>query len=266
MEFNTRNLPSDPIQSIASKASQQMVNDAHLIPKYSPKLLYEDLQKWFLNNDEDHVDLKRACEAYFQFSYFPRLKNQKTFENAISEGVSGRDFGHARSSKEGVYDNPRIGEDFGSFQMDGHAVLIRKDVAEKVVKEVEEAAAKAADDTIPGGGTEPVVGGEQGSGGSDSGEGTDDSGTKAGDEEGGSGTLTTQIIIDANIKSDSSRKEFDELTEHIVKQLIVDPKSNTKIRVTIESENSEGFDEATIRTVKENASNISSIEQDPEFH
>ena len=265
IEFNTRNLPSDPIQSIAFKASQQMVNDAHLIPKYSPKLLSEDLQKWFLK-DEEHIDLKRACEAYFQFTYFPRLKNQKTFENAISEGVSGRDFGHARSSKDGVYDNPRIGEGFGSFQMDGHAVLIRKDVAEKVVKEAEEAAAKAADDTIPGGGTESGGEDEQGSGGSDSGEGTDDSGTKAGDDEGGSGTLTTQIIIDANIKSDSSRKEFDELTEHIVKQLIVDPKTNTKIRVTIESENSEGFDEATIRTVKENASTLSSIEQDPEFY
>ena len=78
--------------------------------------------------------------------------------------------------------------------------------------------------------------------------------------------MTTQIIIDANIKSDSSRKEFDELTEHIVNQLIVDPKSNTKIRVTIESENTEGFDAATIRTVKENASNLSSIEQDPEFY
>jgi len=246
------------IQSIAFKASQQMINDDHLIPKYSPKLLSQDLQKWFLK-DKEHIDLKRSCEAYFQFTYFPRLKNQKTFENAISEGVSGRDFGHARSLQEGVYDNPRIGEGFGSFQMDGHAVLIRKDVAEKVIKEAEEATAKVADDTIPGRVTEPVVGGEQGS------EDSDDSGTKAG-EEGASGTLTTQIIIDANIKSDSSRKEFDELTEHIVKQLIVDPKSNTKIRVTIESENSEGFDEATIRTVKENASNLSSIEQDPEFH
>ena len=265
VEFITRNLPSDTIQSIASKASQQMVNDAHLIPKYSPKLLSEDMQNWFLK-DEEHIDLKRACEAYFQFTYFPRLKDQKTFRDAISEGVSGRDFGHARSSKDGIYDNPRIGESFGSFQMDGHSVLIRKDVAEKVVKEAAEAALKAAAATIPGGGNEPDGENNQGGGDSGSSEGTDVSGTKAHEEGGGSGTLTTQIIIDANIKSDSSRKEFDELTEHIVKQLIVDPKSNTKIRVTIESENSEGFDAATIRTVKENASNLSSIEQDPEFY
>ena len=265
VEFITRNLPSDTIQSIASKASQQMVNDSHLIPKYSPKLLSEDIQKWFLK-DEEHIDLKRACEAYFQFTYFPRLKNQKTFREAISEGVSGRDFGHARSSKDGIYDNPRIGESFGSFLMDGHAVLIRKDVAEKVVKEAAEAALKAASATIPGEGNEPDGENNQGGGDSGSSEGTDDSETKAHEEVEGSGTLTTQIIIDANIKSDSSRKEFDELTEHIVKQLIVDPKSKTKIRVTIESENSEGFDAATIRTVKENASNLSSIEQDPEFY
>ena len=265
IEFITRNLPSDTIQSIASKASQQMVNDANLIPKYSPKLLSEDLQKWFLQ-DVEHIDLKRAIEAYFQFTYFPRLKNQKTFENAIYEGVSGRDFGHARSSKDGVYDNPRIGEDFGSFQMDGHAVLIRKDVAEKVVKEVEDAALKAADDIIPDGGTEHSQDNEQGSGASGSSKGTEDSAAKEDNLEAGSGSLVTQIIVDANIKSDSSRKEFDELTEHIVKHLIVDPKSKTKIRVTIESENSEGFDKATIRTVKENVTHISSIEQDPEFH
>lgn len=267
IEFNTRNLPSDTIQSIAAKASQQMVNDAHLIPNYSPKLLYEDLQKWFLNNDENHVDLKRACEAYFQFSYFPRLKNPKTFENAISEGVSGRDFGHARSSQDGVYDNPRIGEDFGSFQMDGHAVLIRKDVAEKVVKEAEEAAAKAADDTIPGKVTDEHSGkGEAKVEVSGSSDGTDDSGSKTDNGKSGSESLTTQIIIDANIRSDSSRKEFDELTEHIIKQLIVNPKSTTKIQVHIESENSEGFDESTIRTVKENASNISSIDREPEYY
>lgn len=267
IKFSTRNLPSDPLQSIAFKASQRMVNDDNLIPNYSPKLLSEDLQKWFLNNDEAHVDLKRTCEAYFQFTYFPRLKNQKTFENAVSKGVCGRDFGHARSSQDEVYDNPRIGEDFGSFQMDGYAVLIRKDVAEKIVKEAEEAAAKAADDTIPGKVTDEHSGKDEakveGSGSSD---GIEDSGSKTDNGKSGSESLTTQIIIDANIKSDSSRKEFDELTEHIVKQLIVDPKSSTIIRVNIESNNSEGFDETTIRTVKENANNISSIEREPEFY
>lgn len=265
IDFNTRAIPADSLQSIASKASQRMVNDDNLIPKYSPKLLSEDLEKWFLK-EEKHIDLKRACEAYFQFTYFPRLKNKQTLEKAISEGVSGRDFGHARSTQEGVYDNPRIGEDFGSFQMDGHAVLIRRDVAEKLVKEAEEAAAKAADDAIPSGGTEPSGVDEQGGGDYDSSQGTDDSEVKVVDEDGSSRTLTTQIIIGADIKPDSSRKEFDALTEHIIKHLIIDPKSITKIEVHIESENPEGFDESTTRTIMENASNISSIDREPEFY
>ena len=95
-----------------------------------------------VSQDEEHMDLKRACEAYFQFTYFPRLKNKKHSKMRFLKGVIGRDFGHARSIKEGVYDNPRIGEDFGSFQMDGHAVLIRKDVAERVVEEAEEGCCK----------------------------------------------------------------------------------------------------------------------------
>ena len=137
------------MQSIASKASEQMINDGLLSPTYSPKRLSEDLQKW-LSANQAPIEQKRACEAYFQFTYFPRLKNQKTFENTVTEGVIGSDFGHARSSKDGVYDNPRIGEGFGSFNMDGHAVLIRKDVAEKVVNEAVEAATKSSDITIPG--------------------------------------------------------------------------------------------------------------------
>ena len=266
VEFIIRNLPSDTIQSIASKASHQMVNDDHLIPKYSPKLLSEDLQKWFFANQE-HIDLKRACEAFFQFTYFPRLKNQKTFENTISEGVIGSDFGHARSSKDGVYDNPRIGEGFGSFQMDGHAVLIRKDVAEKVVNEAVEADTKAADETIPGKRIdEHPIEGYGGVEGPISTKVTDNSDSKSGEKNGVTESLTTQILINANIKSDSSRKEFDELTEHIIKQLIVDPKSTTTITVHIESENLEGFDDSTIRTIKENANNISSIEREPEFY
>jgi len=251
IEFDTRKLTSDPIHSIASKASQQMINDALLIPKYSAKLLSEDLQKWFFVSGE-HIDLKYACEAYFQFLYFPRLKNIITLQNTIAEGVEGGDFGHARSSKDGVYDNPRIGEGFGSFQMDGHSVLIRKNVAEKIVKEKVENTVKAADETLPGGGTNHVVGVNQG-------------GYISDEETGDSVALLTHILIEANVKPDSTRKEFDELTEHIVKHLIVDPKSNTKIRVIIESKNVEGFDKKTIRTIKENASNISSIEDDPEF-
>ena len=90
--------------------------------------------------------------------------------------------------------------------------------------------------------------------------------SKTGYNENGSETRTTQIIIDANVKPDSSRKDFDALTEHIIKQLIVDPKSITKIEVHIDSRNDEGFDEATIRTIKENAGNIPSVDREPEFY
>ena len=138
----------------------------------------------------------------------------------------------------------------------------------RVVKEAEEAAVKAADDTIPGKVTDEHSGkGEAKVEGSGSSDGTDDSGSKTDNGKSGSESLTTQIIIDANIRSDSSRKEFDELTEHIVKQLIVDPKSKYQNpRCILSQRTQKGLTRSTIRTVKENASNISSIEREPEFY
>jgi uncharacterized protein len=259
VEFEFRRLPSDSIQSIAIKASQQMVSDEYLIPKYSPKLLSDDLNKWFLDKD-DHIDLKRACEVFFQFTYFPRLKNRKTFEESVCSGVSSGDFGHAREFVDGKYENPRIDEEIGSLQMDGHAVIISKTMAETVVEAAIEVAGKAAEDSLPKGDIViSDVGKVEESDSNDLSKGT-------GLKTPISGDTITQTIIDANVDPVRSRAQFDELTEHIVKHLTKDPKSTTKIRVTIESDNLDGFDEKTIRTIKENASNISSIDQDPEFH
>jgi len=239
--FTTRKLPSDPIQSIASKASQLLTEDDKLIKKYSEKHLLDDFNKWFFE-EEKHIDLKTACEAYFRFIYFDRLKNPKVFENAVTEGVNLGYFGHAHSFEEGKYENPIIGEKLDSFHMDGHTTLIRKDVVERLLTE----AAELNGSTPPGEGIKP------------------DERDKPRDAQSDEGPVESiklykQIIIDTDVDPVRVRADFNELAEYVVIPLDSDPKSDVKIHLTIESKHSEGFDEKIITTLDENKNNISSI-------
>ena len=70
-----------------SQASRKLVNEEHLIIKYSAASLTLAILNDYVWKNANHIDLKTLWKYLTNYLYLPRLKNEKVLLSAISDGV-----------------------------------------------------------------------------------------------------------------------------------------------------------------------------------
>jgi hypothetical protein len=241
--------PSVP--SIVEEVERILKENEHLITGWAPIHLHNLLKKWFWKEDVKEVRAKDVWHSTCCYLYLPRLKNENTFSNAINAGAESRDFFGLAYGKEG---DEYIGFSYGKPMtpvFDSSLLLIDSLwAAEYQSKKV--VIVDPPDDPQPG------------TGGTATGSTTGGSGTTP-PGSGSSGTTPPtpkpvqykkRFYGRVNLKPTRAKADFATIVEEIVLHLINNPTVTASIKIEIEADCLEGFDEATQRTIKENCNTL----------
>jgi len=134
IEFEVGRLPGGS-QSFVSKAAARLKAGEQLITRWSPALLKMELDRW-LWKDQPHISTKKLWECLTSYPYLARLKNEDVLLDAITGGLSSRDFfGYAHSvSQSGRYEGLVFGQG-ASVTIDSASVLVKPEAAAKQEEE-----------------------------------------------------------------------------------------------------------------------------------
>jgi predicted AAA+ superfamily ATPase len=124
--------------SFVSRASKQAKNEEILIPKWSPALLKNELDKW-LWTEKSNIVVKQLWDYFASYPYLPRLRDSDVLVDCIEEGLRSRDFfGYASNvDSNGKYLGLEFGNPGAKVILDNFSVLIKVDLALKQVLEEE---------------------------------------------------------------------------------------------------------------------------------
>jgi len=237
--------------SIVEEIERILKENEHLITGWAPIHLFNLLKKWFWKDDVKEARAKDIWHSTCCYLYLPRLKNENTFSNAINAGAGSRDFFGLAYGKDG---DEYIGFSYGKPMtpvFDSSLLLIDPLWAAEYQSQ-KTAIIDPPDYSQPGTG-------ETGTGGTSSGGGTTPPGS------GSSGTIPPapkpvqykkRFYGRVNLKASRAKADFATIVEEIVLHLIKSPTVNASIKIEIEADCLEGFDEATQRTIKENCNTL----------
>jgi uncharacterized protein len=217
------------------RAAAKLSQSGYLIPRWSPVTLSMQLEKFYWDKYE-HYSIAKLWEDLVSYPYFPRLFNRDVLLAAISDGVGDSNdpaFGYAAAVVDGEYRNFRYGE-VGKIYADGQDVIINPQVAAELAEQLEE-------DEEP-----PITPDRQENG-------TDVSGGDAPDAPIPSLPKNRRYYGSVQINEQRINREIGVIVEEIVERLVADPNAEVNIRLEVTAQNREGFDDATVRTIKENS-------------
>ncbi len=240
--------PSVP--NIVEEIERILKENEHLITQWAPIHLHNLLKRWFWKDDVKEVRAKDIWHSTCCYLYLPRLKNENTFSNAINAGAESRDFFGLAYGKDG---DEYVGFSYGKPMtpvFDSSLLLIDPLWA------VEFQSKKAVivdppDDPQPGtGGT--------GTGGTAGGDGTTPPGGGSGGTQPPPKPVQYKKRFYGRIELNpvKAKSDFATIVEEIVLHLINSPTVTASIKIEIEADCLEGFDEATQRTIKENCNTL----------
>ncbi|MCC5835099.1 MAG: DUF499 domain-containing protein [Opitutales bacterium] len=214
--------------------------------RFNPFHLHRELQR-HLWGKRDHVTTRSVLDAFGAYLFFPRLLHPNLLIDAILGGFSGESllcefFGYADAFDEnsGKYLGLCATTVPGNVTL-GDSVLVKPDVATAQISHTSESSASPASQSPQNGSPEGAPSGTPSATASSAQAGT---------------ALKTRfygaIEIPPQKVASSVQKTVDEVIQHL------SAKYGTKVKITldIEAENSDGFDEATARTVSENANTL----------
>ena len=243
--------PSVP--NIVEEIERILKENEHLITQWAPIHLHNLLKRWFWKDDVKEVRAKDIWHSTCCYLYLPRLKNENTFSNAINAGAESRDFFGLAYGKEGEEGEEYIGFSYGKPMtpvFDSSLLLIDPLWA----AEYQSQKSVKVDPPV-----EPPT--EPGTGGTGTGGTTGGGTTPPGGGNGGT-TITEPVQYKkrfygrVNLKPVKAKSDFATIVEEIVLHLINNPTVTASIKIEIEADCHEGFDEATQRTIKENCNTL----------
>lgn len=222
IEWNAQLLPTDADSAPASRAAKQMDGDGALISQWAPlhlKKLLDDL----LWQENDHVSLRKVWEDLTKYPYMPRLRDEQVLLETVRQGARSADFfGYA----QGVEDNGKyLGLVFGdlppSVVADGSSVLVRPEVAARQRPPVAPKPPKPQP-TTP---SEPEP------------------------------ALPKRFFGTIELNQDRMARHADQVIAEVVERIAAVEGAQVKVSIEIEVEvnATDGFDDATQRTISENA-------------
>jgi hypothetical protein len=231
------------IERILSEAEQ-------LITQWSPIHLHNLLKRWFWKEDLKDVKAKDIWHSTCCYLYLPRLVNENTFSNAIAAGAGSRDFFGLAYAKEGEeYLGFSFAKDITPV-FDNSLLLIEPMSAAEYQAKKDAARTPYPNETGAG---EPGTGG------------TTDGGSEGAippNGAGGTGPIPEpapykkRFYGRIDLNPPRAKADFATIVDEIVLHLINSPTVNASIKIEIEADCLEGFDEATQRTIKENCNTL----------
>ena len=248
MVWDTFRLPSPGVrragsgaESLAERVSRKLIAEEGLVSGYSGPRLRLDIERVPLWRG-DHVGVAQLWEDYTQYLYLPRLRDRSVLEEAVRDGVAslawradGFAYADGFDADSGRYVGLRAGQALAALAPSG--LVVRPDVAnaQMVAESIESVdgpeESGAGGDGVPAGGDEPVQ------------------------EPFGPG-LPTRYWGRVTLDSLRWTRVAADIADAIVNQLARADGATVEITIEVEGNAPEGFDEATQRTVSENASTL----------
>ena len=236
--------------NLVGEIERILSENEQLITQWAPIHLHKLLKRWFWKEDIQDLKAKDIWHSTCCYLYLPRLKHENSFSNAVAAGAESRDFFGLAYGKEC---DQYLGFSYGKAMtpvFDSSLLLIEPlSAAEYQVKK------DAARTPYPN----ETGAGEPGTGG------TADGGSEGvTPPDGGGGTRPIPEPVPykkrfygrIDLNPPRAKADFATIVDEIVLHLINSPTVNANIKIEIEADCLEGFDEATQRTIKENCNTL----------
>ncbi|RMG75788.1 MAG: ATP-binding protein [Chloroflexi bacterium] len=229
IEYESHSISGDAnfLDRVATRVRQD-----HLILQLSPDVLLQEIGD-LLWKDGPHISIKRLWDYLASYCYLPRLKNQDVFLKTVRDGATRPDpaFGYATMFTNGAYKGLVFGQPSSEIYLDEHAVLVHPEEAKKYLEKVrpadlEQLQARAAASEATA--SSRVV-------------------------EVAKPRLVTKYYGSVELNPQRINREISLIVEEIIERLTQLPDTEVKVTLYIEAQKPDGFDEAMVRTIKENS-------------
>ncbi|SKA70033.1 ATP-binding protein [Desulfobaculum bizertense] len=235
-------------KSIISEVEDKLVSEEMVLKVWSPIHLDNMLKQWFWKEDQQELKTQRLWGDICNYLYLPRLLDSSVLQKAIESGVSSKDyFAFADGYSGGQYKGFKFGHP-ASVVIDDSSVIMSLQQAQEYQAKLDEEARKKSEAEKP----KPSVSG------TDNG---DDGGgltppTLGGDDTVPPAQKSTRFYSTIDLEAQTSRMKFDDIYQEIITLLTSKPGVNVRVKLDIEADASEGFDDNVQRAVRENCSTL----------
>lgn len=234
-------------QALGREVDRVAIENELIIREWSPIHLHRLLSKWYWTEDTEVVSAAEVRDHMAQYLYLPRLLNSNVLQTAIAAGAATRDFFGLAYGRD---DNGYTGFMFGrqTSPVMEHLLLIEPQRAAAY-----EALIQPPPVSDPRHQTDPKPIPDR------SDDWDDQTGGKDSDPDAtgvkGDGKVRPKRYY-GTVELDPVRAslQFSTLVNELVSHFTAHPGAHVRIKVDIEAEHGKGFDEATVRTVRENGS------------
>ncbi|MCB9423196.1 MAG: ATP-binding protein [Ardenticatenaceae bacterium] len=231
IEFQANRISGD--DNFYDRAARKLKQDGLLIKEWSPDILRMELDRYIWGEGKGWaVSLKQLWEYLAQYCYLPRLFDQAVLETAVRNGVTRGDapFAYATGVNAEGYHTGLVFRSHGTIYFDNQSLLVHPEhVKEPPPPELITIVER------------------------DDGEARDDSSGEIVIPEPPKPAKKTRYYGRVQIDPQRVNKDMGLIVEEVIERLTGLVGCDVEISLEINAKVSEGFDEATIRTVSENS-------------
>ena len=219
-------------------AARKLPSNEWLLTGMSPDYLLNETHG-LLFRDAPHLRLRELWDWLTRYVYMPRLLERAVLEAAIKEGVSRLmpAFGYAtRLNDDGSYAGLKWGER-PTLHFDEHELIIKPEIAQaqrqaEIAQREQSEGINQPDDRIAPGPRDPQP---------------------AAPAQPPAPVPMRRYFGSARIDAQRAMRDLSQIAAEIIEPLAVLPGVKLQVSVEIQAEHADGFNEATIRSVKENS-------------
>lgn len=220
------------------RAARKLKSNEWIIHGLSPDNLLMELEPLNIWDNEPHLSVKKLWEWLTNYCYLPRLADQSVLEATIQDGVSRLmpAFAYATGlDEDGKYTGLTLGRSF-TLYFEDKALIVQPEVAQAQL-DAERAARQRDTIALPiGGGSPPVV------------KTVDDV-----DDTPAPPKPKTRYYGSVQVDPQRAKRDLNQIADEIIVRLASLPGADVRITVEIETVQSEGFDDSTVRAISENS-------------
>ena len=225
---------------------QTLCDEEWLIYEWSPIHLRNILSNWYLKNGTEDVSALKVWRDCCNYTYLPRILNDKIFCQTIEKGIESRDYFGFAAGKEG---DRYLGFRFGQaafITLDDSSLLIDREVALRYHDSEEQI-------------LKPIIQAETELEGEEHTEITSD---LADIETTNQPAKKKRFYGTVSINPVKAKLEFIKLADEVIQQFTENFQVDVEIELEINANSSEGFDESLQRAINENCNvlGFSSVE------
>lgn len=236
---------SPAAQNLVDEIERKLQEEGWVITAWSPVFLNKILGQWYLKDGVDHVSALKVWQDTCHYLYLPRLAHSKVFENAVTAGCATRDGFAFASAAEG---ERYLGFAWGRSSLvtiDAASVLVSADAAARYQRQLDDAAAEKESARLlaitPGA---PVGESALPSAASN--------GRAVAPPTPSRPVQPSQFFGTVELDPVTATMDFSQVVNEVIQHFSSQAGVNVTVLVEIQATRREGFDSATVRTVKEN--------------